>query len=284
MITVALRFDDPSPTSNHALEERIISALDRHKMAATFAVIPFSNKDGRIIDLDERSARHLTEASRRNIIEIALHGHSHLDRRSVREGPPSEFVSVPPEEQAGMIHAGHDHLRHLFDTPLKGFVPPWNTFDSATTRILAAARFEYISCAWDTPPRSDIRVLPRTCHLSTLRKSIYQARAVAFLQPVVIAVMHHFDFRESGSDKANCDFSVFENLLAWLRRQRNIRIQTLGEIAHRLTQEEIEFGFSLHATVDNAHWRLKRFLPRHLLITKPWPKLLGGKFIHGHTR
>lgn len=272
MITVALRFDDPSPTSDHALEARIISTLLHHKMVATFATIPFSEKGGQIIAFDEQSARHLTEARRRDVIEIALHGYSHINRRSDGETRPSEFASVSPIEQARMIHAGRDHLQRLFDIPLKGFVPPWNTFDSNTAEILTTAGFQYISCAWDTPPRRGIRVLPRTCHLSTLRKAVDEARTVSFLDPVVIVVMHHFDFRESGSDRAYIDTSAFENLLAWLRWQPDLHVKLLRDIADRLSLGEIQRGFSFHDLVDNTHWRLKKFLPRNCLLTKPWPR------------
>ena len=47
--------------------------------------------------------------------------------------------------------------------------------------------------------------------------------------------MHHFDFAESGSERAVIDMTGFRNILARIKEERSVRICTIGEIAESLT-------------------------------------------------
>lgn len=89
MIHFALRIDDSSAISHHDLERDIIRTLKRFDVPATFATIPFRETVAGRIPLDAINGLHLLEAQRQGIIDIALHGHSHLKRNDAEV--PSEF-------------------------------------------------------------------------------------------------------------------------------------------------------------------------------------------------
>lgn len=73
MIRVTLRLDDPSETSDHALEKAIIQVLARQEMRATFAVIPFKVVAGNLVPFSPERASHLAEAEREGIVARSPH-------------------------------------------------------------------------------------------------------------------------------------------------------------------------------------------------------------------
>lgn len=76
-IPVALRFDDPSPGSNHAIERAVIEMLRTHGAKATFAVIPFWHGQEGVVELRQGQLPHVEDAASDRLIEIALHGCFH---------------------------------------------------------------------------------------------------------------------------------------------------------------------------------------------------------------
>jgi len=132
LIRLALRFDDPSPTSHRGVEEGVLRTLQRSGARATVAVIPFRDGAQGRLALDREQTAHLLAAQARGHVEIALHGHSHRCRGPAHPRP-SEFVGVDAREQATLIAEGARHLRGLFGhEAISGFVPPWNSYDDAT--------------------------------------------------------------------------------------------------------------------------------------------------------
>jgi len=89
MIRLALRFDDPSATSDHALEAAIFNTLMRYGIPITVAAIPNRRQDGHYAALAGSDAKHLVQAQRAGIIEIALHGYSHSAGSRTCSGRPA---------------------------------------------------------------------------------------------------------------------------------------------------------------------------------------------------
>jgi peptidoglycan/xylan/chitin deacetylase (PgdA/CDA1 family) len=278
MIRVALRFDDPSATSPRALEEEVIASLERSGVAATFAVIPFSETPNGLVALDESNAAHLLAAHRRGAIEVALHGHSHGSHNG--QGKLSEFAGLSIAVQSTLLREAIAHMRELFGaTAARGFVPPWNSYDAATLAAIEGLGLDYISAGeWHAPDyRGPLVDVPRTCQLADLESAVDEARKYSRLAPPsVIVVLHHYDFAESGADGATLNMRVFIDKLAWLKQQADVLTMTVGEIV-----ESRSTGASIWPTKrwlrkEHLPWRLRKRLPKYCLVDAPiWRLLLA---------
>jgi predicted deacetylase len=277
MIRLAFRFDDPSETSNQEIEWGIIEALRRHQTSANFAVIPFRMVDGAKIALSEQRALPLVEAARDGIIEVALHGHAHVRIHPDMERP-SEFVGRSKSEQQAMIQEGRAHLESVFGKAITGFVPPWNSFDSVTLSILEQSGFKYVSAGWAPLAKSSgkIKFLPLTAHLTEMKLAVHEARKFIKADPVIVVVMHHYDFVESGSSKAVISLMEFSNILSWLKGQDDIKIRTLTEISDMMISRDT----ALQQHRIRAMSRLfEHLIPKHsFMSTSPWRGMFSKAF------
>lgn len=270
MITVSLRFDDPSATSDRELEEGILAAAKRHGTPLTLAVIPFRRVAEELLVLDQERAAHLVAAQADGIIEIALHGHSHEQRATTSHGQPSEFVGLPLKTQQQLIQDGLTRLCALFPRPVTGFVPPWNSFDAVTAVCVADAGLRYLSAGWENPTNARTpRLLPRTCQVSRIREAVAEARRFGRLAPIVVGVMHHYDFAESGSPQAVMDLVRFEELLAWLAAQSDVCIRPLGELSRELSPGSLVRAMRRRRLADRLPWRWRKAIPDNSLLTAP---------------
>ena len=123
-IHIALRFDDPSPTSDHALEREIFAILGELGIIATVAVVPFGIGTDGLVPLTRDNVPHLVAAHAEGVIDVAQHGYAHKHMTSTPKGAPSEFWGVPTDEQQRCVDAGHDQLTQTFGQPIRGFIPP----------------------------------------------------------------------------------------------------------------------------------------------------------------
>lgn len=279
MIRLALRFDDPSATSDQALEEGILAAARAADIPLTLAVIPFKQQSGELVRLTSTRADHLIRAHRDAVIEVAQHGYCH-EPQNVGTKPPSEFRGVDFVQQLERIRNGRATLEELFGKGVAGFVPPWNTYDARTTRALVECGFRYISAGEeiDSDGESSLAYLPRTCQMTDLQRTLDAIIPFAPLDPVVIAVMHHYDFVESGNPQATTDLDHFSALLQRLRHDPRLQISTLSGLTNspcatlpsRLRQRAWE----------GLHWRIRRRLPAHAMFQHPWPRLVFHPLFH----
>lgn len=277
MITVAFRLDDPSETSNQTVEAGILDAFRTLHAACTFAVIPFRIVDGKRIPLSAARARPLVDAAHAGVIEPALHGYVHA-RIHPEMATPSEFAGRPRDEQQRMIIEGRAHLESVFGRPVTGFVPPWNSYDSTTPGVLEEAGFKYLSASWHATANSkeSIRILPLTVHLGEIPQAIDEARLYIKANPVIVVVMHHYDFMESGSDQASISLGEFSNLLSLIACQADIHLRTLAEISGLMISPDIPIR---QHRLQKKHHLMARFLPKHsFLNASPWRGMLAKTF------
>lgn len=267
MIRLALRLDDPSETSDQEIESGILSALDSCGLRATFAVIPFRESNGERVALSAKRASPLIDAHRRGLIEVALHGNTHINR--AEGAKKSEFSGMPVPEQLRLIQEGAQHLGKIFDTRIGGFVPPWNGYDLNTLTALQQGGFDYISADWRMPIgyAGNLPILPLTCHVSQIREAFAEARRISFMSPVIIAMIHHYDFTESGGANSKFDMKHFEELLAWVSYQPHLSSVRMMDVAKNIN------GSILRKQAGSRDNRLiKRMLPELSFIS-----MLGGR-------
>ncbi|MCC6201496.1 MAG: DUF2334 domain-containing protein [Gammaproteobacteria bacterium] len=239
---VSFRLDDPSPTSDHALEAEILRRFQRYGIPLTVAVVPFGKPEPvRTLVLDD--VRHIIEARQSGDIEIALHGYRHLQRTRIG-GSPSEFSGVPLAEQTDMLRRGRDVLQRIFGEGVTGFVPPWNTFDGNTLKAVAAAGMEYLGAGFGAAPSlrqpAAPRIVPKTCTLNQreYERACNEARRFAHGQPWIVFVFHPDNFVEYRDPSAEGEpapwltLSLLETMLEQLRAEPDIVATTLQAAVH----------------------------------------------------
>lgn len=279
MIRLSLRFDDPSATSDRVLEEGIFAAAQTAGIPITVAVIPFKRREGGLIPLTRDRAAHLIDAQRAGIIEVAQHGYCHESARGEQK-PPSEFMGVDAVRQTEWICKGRAVLETIFDKPITGFVPPWNTFDANTTQALGKLKYRYLSAGWelDTGCSPGLSYLPRTCQMMALPETLNALEAFASLEPVVVAVMHHYDFSESGNPQATTDLNRFKVLLQTLTQDKRVQTITLSKLAgeplaHHTSRQRQNAWAKLP-------WKISSRLPQNALWNHGWPYLFVRSLFH----
>jgi hypothetical protein len=88
---------------------------------------------------------------------------------------------------------------------------------------LSAAREEWFLSS------TTLKLLPSTCNPADLLGAVESARQAEDTSPLVVVVLHQYDFRESGSETAGLDFPAFERILDWISGQPDVRVMTLSE-------------------------------------------------------
>ena len=164
MIHIALRFDDPSISSDRDLEKNVIEICVRYGVKINFAVIPFKNINNKITPINKLSAEHLINSESKGHIEISQHGNAHTNFSQENE-KPSEFKGRSIDEQNHLLNCGKQVLDEVFGKKKRGLVPPWNSFDTNTIQAAISNDFTFISGGWDQPINqrsSAIKLLPRT--------------------------------------------------------------------------------------------------------------------------
>lgn len=263
MIDVAIRFDDPSAVSDHALERGILHAMAMHDVCATFAVIPHAGQHA----LSADDVPHLVEARQSGRMEIAQHGFSH-EPCQAGASLPSEFAGLDPAEQTKKIVAGRTTLEQVFGCAIPGFVPPFNTFDHITAAVLSEQGFLYLSAGSEHGSVESGRLteLPRTCQLTELRPALAEARRHPHGDLAIVAVMHHYDFQESGRTDAPLTLEQLSDLFRWLHQQPDVQLHTLSRLASRHDANTWRKAVQRNRWVQRQHWRIRSVFPRYGLM------------------
>ena len=270
-INIAFRFDDPAADSDHSLEIAILDSFARHHLPLTVAVVPFSRIQNTLVPVTAKNIPHLLQAYRSGHIEIAQHGYVHESQSEMQNDEMSKFVGVTEVRQLAYMREGLTQLRNVFGNTISGFVPPFNSMDATTMAVAHTLGFSYISAGWHLPAEHCglPLLLPRTCLIYQLQQAIEEARLRLAMSPTIIVVLHHFNFREFGLDRAATDIATFDQLLAWLAKQPDITVRPLRELATELSPDPLIKNFQRNLTRLHLHWRLQLMLPKYCLLTKP---------------
>jgi peptidoglycan/xylan/chitin deacetylase (PgdA/CDA1 family) len=262
-LTVFFRFDDFSATSDSAVEQGLIGALDRNGVSATFAVIP-AVTEGRFHDPSERGVlplgpekiRVLQLALAAGVVDVALHGWNHRSRFS--SSPHGEFVGLGIDDQVDRLRRGRAALAKWLDAETQVFVPPWNRYDGATIEALTREGFTCISANRYGPFQpGSLRFAPITADIASLRSAIAVGRQTEDPAPIVGILLHPYDFNESGDPRGVITCGEFEAELRWLSQQRDVRVVSIGRLA------------SENGTLHASRYRANQPLPFESILP-PW--------------
>lgn len=234
-INLVFRYDDYSANSVTGAELKIIEAFRKHAVPITFGIIPFkvagdvhdpSAQD--LLPLDSVKAKILRTAFEEGILEISLHGYSH--QTNSRE-QLSEFANLDYPEQVDRLARGKTYLQDLTGARVITFLPPWNTYDLNTLSALEETGFSMLSANKKglVDKGSNLRFLPVSCGLTELQEAVKAARKSSDNQPLVVALLHDYDFLDINKDLGVISYREFFELIDWANAQEDIRIISLSE-------------------------------------------------------
>ena len=266
MIHVAFRFDDPSENSDHELEKDIIKLCCKYRVPINFAVIPFKKINGNVTPFSAHKAAHLIDAHRDGSIEISQHGYLHINNQG-DQSVPSEFIGASLSQQEHWIKSGKEVIDGLFGKSVRGFVPPFNSFDEKTLQVIKELDFSFLSAGWDLPGISTLPypIIPRTNQLFNAPETIKAAKKYTQLNPIIVVVLHPYDFTEISNALA-----LLENIFKQLLFDDDLTVTSLNKIAGHYKPDTSINNIHLYNKFRKLHWRLMAFLPDYFLTLKSY--------------
>jgi peptidoglycan/xylan/chitin deacetylase (PgdA/CDA1 family) len=280
-IRLCFRLDDPHAQSDHTLEAAIFRVFEKFSVPLSVAVVPFKGTTGpeQLVGASRENMSHVADGIRDGRIELLQHGYAHARNTMAPKVPLSEFVGVEEASQARLITVGRRQLEDGFGVSISGFVPPWNSYDETTTRVLTNAGFRFLSAGVEAAKYPKIlkatrgpMTVPCTCNLLTLESSIEEALRFQTTSPALVCVFHPDDFEEfrdppaPGERMPYTNLRVLEKQLAWVRTINEISVSSIGELSEEASQN----GGLTH--VSDVWWfrhlphRYSRLLPRAILF------------------
>jgi peptidoglycan/xylan/chitin deacetylase (PgdA/CDA1 family) len=269
VISVVFRFDDPSPKSDSDLEREVLAEFAKRELPLTVAVVPFALNGSELLALSDRDVHHLLRGSNAGLVEIALHGFAHTPSACSTPGARSEFIGLAINDQDRMIREGREQLEQKFQRPILGFVPPFNSYDSTTISVLQKHNFGYISADFRSPPAARIPLLPATIRPSQLEQAAEEASRFIHLDPVIVVMLHHYDFRRDDGDPPGPTFSMseFGAILDRLDNQTSVQVRTLEQIARQ--PRATKLAWPIHNRLKKMlPYRFSKWLPSHCFLMK----------------
>ena len=253
----------------------VFAELYSRKIPLTCATVPVRLKGGIEIKFTQDRISHYKAMHQAGLMEIALHGYKHCEARLIPGGAPSEFAGVPFAKQKATIATGRSILEDAFQHPITGFVPPWNNYDAATMDALEELDFKYLSAGYRLPPKtsSNLRNIPLTSRLSLIDKTVAQARRFEMFSPVIVIVLHHYDFDRDPDDPPAKQFNrhEFSKTLELLLATRGVRFTTLGKLAEEMSPNSCRTWNHYLRAKTFLPDSIKRFFPNTFIPTKIFP-------------
>lgn len=256
VIRVIFRYDDCSAKSSLELERRFVQAFANCGAQVTLGVIPFvcagdehDPSPQAALVLPPEKADFLRRAASSGHAEIALHGCYH---QLWDAGRLTEFAGLPPQDQRRRMLKGRRELEARLGVALTTFIPPWNAYDGATLQAMEDTGLRCVSASLrgPFPQHSDIRFLPQSCWFQGLRDAVRAARALRHLRPVILVVLHDYEFVESGRTSGWLTLSDLSSTLEELVTEPDVRLCSIRQ-AH-------EQGLSLCPAMLVPHYRWRR--------------------------
>lgn len=264
-VNIVFRLDDYSASSSTEMELKIIDTFRKNEAAITLGVIPYVCSDvhdpspQHVLPLTPEKGKILKQGYEEGILEIALHGYSHQTIDSLKM---TEFNGLNYQRQVEKIVKGKIFLEGIINAQITIFVPPWNSYDLNTLRVLEEHGFLTLSGGKNGTVAADtmLSFLPASCDLSRIREAVDTASISPENQPVIVVLFHEYDFLEVDNERGSITFKEFDDLLSWIKAQDNLRLLSIGQ-ATRMINNLSARRFQL----TERNYSLSRFLPSSLV-------------------
>lgn len=229
-----LRNDDVRNISNP--EVKYINSIARDKkIPVTHSIVPLSVKDQEKTCEDFRKIKNKS-----NLIDYAMHGYSHSNL--VKEPYPSEFYSLDYQNQSKRIRKGIEIYQNCLGARPRVLVPPQNTYDNITVKVLKENDFYAVS-GFDRmiKERENMPKLKSSFHeLITAQSALnfdLKRMKTAFnksykREDVFVQMIHHWALKNSTQKKK------LEEYLEYVE-SKNVKFMSLNQFSVKARQEKI---------------------------------------------
>jgi peptidoglycan/xylan/chitin deacetylase (PgdA/CDA1 family) len=237
-ITVVFRLDDCSAISNTRLERTLLGLLRKYGWSCTFGIVPLV-ADGNwfnpdimynTVSLGREKIRLLQENIAAGTIEPALHGLTHQSEGVYDGVHHAEFAGISYKQQYKKLEKGKQILEASLGTSIDIFIPPWNSYDTNTIKALHELDFTCLSSGKRFGGASvsrSLHYLPATCHLDNLKEAISEARTDNDQKPIIVVLLHEYDFLEVGDHRGIVTLKEFEALLDSIDQQQDVCVRSI---------------------------------------------------------
>jgi len=235
MVNVIFRYDDYAANSVTDAEIKIIETFRKHGIPISFGVIPFkvagdpedpSAQD--LLALDSVKEEILKNGFEAGILDITMHGYSHQTNSPEYL---SEFANLEYKEQLKRLSAGKEYLQNVTGAPVTTFLPPWNTYDLNTLSALEESGFSILSANKKglVSRGSKLHYLPISCDLPELKDAVKAARRSSDKQPLLVALLHDYDFLDLNEEIGVLTFQEFSELIDWVSAQGDVNVLSISQ-------------------------------------------------------
>lgn len=261
-VTVVFRYDDYSSRSNTDLEEKILRAFSQNKACCTFSIIPFisavnylDTNPQEVIPLTAAKTEIARQAMAAGTMDAAQHGYSH-QRQGYTHGWYTAYEGLDYDSQLHKIRTGKVFLEKILGAKIITFVPPYNSYDANTLKVLDKLNFRCLSASLrgQTVPSTSLKILPETCTLAQLREVIGYARKMVDYHPIICVMFHQYNFigiddtKEAERINHKTSLDEFNQLLSWITSQEDIRVRSISQ----LLQENVDL--SMERFINNKYY------------------------------
>jgi peptidoglycan/xylan/chitin deacetylase (PgdA/CDA1 family) len=245
-VYVVFRYDDYAANSVTAAELKIMEAFRKHDIPITFGVIPFkvagdvedpAPRD--LLQLDSVKAEMLRTGYLEGTLDISMHGYSH---QTNSPDYLSEFAHLDYRDQVNRLSEGKEYLEDLTGARVITFLPPWNTYDMNTLAALEESGFTVLSANKKglVAEGSALHYLPVSCDMIELKDAVKAARKSRDKQPLVVALLHDYDFLDINDVNGVITYREFSDLIDWVSAQEDVEVISISQAREVITDLSAE--------------------------------------------
>jgi peptidoglycan/xylan/chitin deacetylase (PgdA/CDA1 family) len=274
-ITVAFRYDDYGYPNAGPIERQVIEAFRERHLRCTFAVVPaFDN-----VSLSAERGEILRKAVEEGVVDVAQHGLTH-------QGPESSFAGIDPARQESRIAQGKALLEKIIGREVRLFVPPHNTYDNNTLKVLERLGFAYFSAdrLGPAPSGTRLRMLACTSALNDLRRGVQYARTYGRGRTsVIVALLHPDDFAEYNKVRGFLHMGDLGSSLDWVNAQKDIRAVSLNqafEALNGLTPERLLKNRPISVLARRTPPFLRPYFPCYVYLDSDQAEALSARWVN----
>jgi peptidoglycan/xylan/chitin deacetylase (PgdA/CDA1 family) len=239
---VLFRFDDYRLTKTNFYDS-LLYIFKKNNIPLCLGIIPFDKNGLMHNNFNQEQLIDFKSRIRVGEIEIALHGFNHNynelhERKLLTNSVISEFAGLDYSTQYNKIKKAKKSLDSLLNINVNIFIPPFNTYDDNTLKVLDSLKFKIISSSINGSSISNkMRYIPFTLNnLNELHKVIKKNQNE---NTTIVVLMHPYSFKGgsnySGDYSKPIDFKQLDILLNWINNLNYINATTFSV----LNQNEI---------------------------------------------
>ena len=228
-IKIVFRFDD-FILNHYAFNDSLLAVFAKNNIPLNLAVIPYNTNDKPVF-ADTAHTNRLKRDVKTKKIDIQLHGFDHKNILAANEDK-SEFKGLNVGAQYNKIAQGKHLLDSLLKIDIKSFIPPFNSYDNVTLKVLDSLHFAGISADRSGARNSSkITYLPFTYEgLCGIPKAL-QSNTDSTSVMVVMFHPYSFNGHPPPYSLEQTSFAQLDSLLGYLN-EHHYKCYTFSEIIH----------------------------------------------------